>query len=162
MEAWESGDAVSEVWQRRHASMRDSFLHEEGAARSRYLARSLIAVVALLVLAWISYETFVAPSDQQNAWTPPAGLPAAETPHWLQTLCADRTPELCAAGDRARTASDCETQRAALRALQTVERKLAARGALTSRQHWVLVELYGQGNELCEFEPAAPAGDGTK
>jgi len=162
MDAWESGDAVSEVAQRRHSPMRDSLLHEQAPARSRYLARALIAVVALLTLAWIGYETFVAPSDQRLAWTPPAGLSAAETPHWLQTLCADRTPELCAAGDHARTASDCDTQRAALRALQAVERKLAARGALTSRQHWVLVELYGQGNELCEFEPAAPAGDRTK
>jgi hypothetical protein len=115
----------------------------------------------VLVLAWIGYEIYFAPKDQR-AWTPPSGLTRAETPPWLQTLCADGTPELCTAADRARTASDCESMRSALGALQAVERKLVARGALSSRQHWVLVELYGQGHELCEFQPAGARGSETK
>jgi hypothetical protein len=115
----------------------------------------------MLVLAWIGYEIYFAPKDQL-AWTPPSGLKRADTPQWLQTLCADGTRELCSAADRARTASDCESMRAALGSLQAVEHKLVARRALSSRQHWVLVELYGQGRELCEFEPARPRGQDTE
>jgi hypothetical protein len=142
--------------------VREPLLHDDGSARSRYLARALLASFAALALAWIGYETFLAPDHARLAWTPPAGLPPEETPHWLQALCADRTPELCAAADRARTAGDCETMRAALSSLQTVERKLSARGVVTSQQHWVLIELYGQGHELCEFEPARRAGQTPK
>ena len=133
---------------------RAPFLGEEGSRRSPLLVRSLIAIGVVLVLGLIGYEAFLAPKDDRLAWTPPAGLTAEETPPWLQTLCAARTRELCAAADRARTASDCESMRAALRALEALDRKLAARGGVSAQQHWVLVELYGQGHELCQFERA--------
>jgi hypothetical protein len=123
-----------------------------------YFVRASIAIGVALVLALLGYEAFVAPEDEGRAWTPPAGLSVAETPVWLQTLCIDRTRELCAAADRARTASDCDGMRAALHALEAVDRKLAARGEVSARQHWVLVELYGQGHELCQFERAGQTG----
>jgi hypothetical protein len=128
----------------------------EKARRPSFVLVS-IAIGVVLVLALIGYEAFVAPDDEL-AWTPPAGLAADETPPWLQTLCSNRTPELCAAADRARTASDCDAMRAALHRLDALDRKLAARGGMTARQHWVLVELYGQGHELCQFERAAGQG----
>jgi hypothetical protein len=127
--------------------------------RSRYLSRVLIAIAAVGLLAFLGYQKLAPPADDGGAWTPPSGLSAEETPHWLQTLCADRTPELCAAADRARSPSDCEAMREALRALESVERELSARGALSAKQRWVLIELYGQGHELCEFERTQPRRD---
>jgi hypothetical protein len=141
---------------------REPLLRDERSRSSRRVTRALIAVVAALAVAWIGYETFFAPKDDRLAWTPPAGLTREETPHWLQTLCADDSRELCAAAERARNASDCEAMRAALRSLEAVDRKLSARGATSSRQHWVLVELYGQGHELCEFQPARRPGQDAK
>jgi hypothetical protein len=162
VQAWHRGNPVNDNGQPWLRPVREPLLHDEDSLRSRYVARALIASVVALALAWIGYETFVAPNDERVAWTPPAGLPPDETPNWLQTLCADRTPELCTAADRARVASDCEAMRAALSSLQAVERKLSARGAVTSRQHWVLIELYGQGHELCEFEPIGGAAQNPK
>lgn len=127
-------------------------LIDDGA---RSLTRVLVATVLALVLGLIAYETFMAPpKDDRLVWTPPAGLSAADTPEWLQALCADRTRELCRAADRARTAADCDAMRAALRSLDAVDRTLSARGQVSAQQHWVLVELYGQGHELCQFERA--------
>jgi hypothetical protein len=133
-------------------------LGAEASHRPSYLVRTSIAIAVALVLALLGYEAFVAPADDGSAWKPPAGLSAGETPVWLQTLCIDRTRELCTAADRARTASDCDAMRAALSKLEAVDRKLAARGDVSARQHWVLVELYGQGHELCEFERAGQPG----
>ena len=134
----------------------DALSEDEGPPRSRYLVRVLSALLVALGLAVLGYETFVAPKDDAGAFTPPAGLTAEETPPWLQALCAKRTPELCAAADRARNPSDCASLNATLRALEAVERKLSARGAVTQRQHWVLTELYGQGHQLCQFVRGAP------
>lgn len=141
---------------------RAPLLQDDGGGRARYVTRVVIAAVAVLLLALIGYETFIAPDDEGLAWRPPAGLTAEQTPQWLQALCLERTPELCAAADRARTASDCEAMRAALRQLEAVDRKLSARGSVSAQQHWVLVELYGQGHELCQFESAARPGSAAE
>jgi hypothetical protein len=152
------GEAASEIRPVPAASFtaREPFLRDERSRRSRYLTRGLIAAALALVLSLVAYETYLAPSDASLVWTPPRGLPRDETPDWLRTLCLDRTPELCAAADKARTAADCEAMRAALGSLEAVDRKLSARGAVSAQQHWVLVELYGQGYDLCQFQRAKP------
>lgn len=137
---------------------REPLFQDQGSRRSSNLVRVLIAVVAAPLIAAAGYAALVAPQDDERAWTPPSGLSADQTPHWLQTLCADRTPELCAAAERARNTADCDAMRAALRSLEAVERKLSARGAVSSKQRWVLIDLYGQGHELCQFERAQPPG----
>lgn len=124
----------------------------ESSKRARLVPRALVSVLALLLIAAIGYAVLATPADEAAAWTPPPNLTRDETPHWLQTLCADRTPALCAAADRARAATECDAMRAALRALEGVERELVKRGTLSSQQRWVLIELYGQGHELCQFE----------
>jgi hypothetical protein len=124
--------------------------------RPPYVFRVLGALVLLLVLGAIGFELFAATDDDGVAWTPPAGLSAADTPPWLQILCADRTPELCALADRARNPSDCDALRATLRQLEGLERTLTARGTLSSKQRWVLIELYGQGHTLCQFVRGGP------
>jgi hypothetical protein len=134
----------------------DALLSDPSAGRSRTLMRGLSAVVAILVLALVGYETFVAPEEVDVAWAPPAGLSAEDTPPWLRTLCAERTPELCALADRARSPDDCAALRSTLGELEVLERKLSARGALSTRQRWVLTELYGQGHQLCQYTRRGP------
>lgn len=134
---------------------REPLWQSTGSRRSP-LARGLIGGGVLLLAGLIAYALLV-PGEDPNAWQPPAGLSAADTPAWLQTLCAKNTRELCALADRARNPSDCENLRQTLGALQALEHKLVARKGISQRQQWVLLELYGQGRELCEFEPAGAA-----
>ena len=126
-------------------------LYDEGTKRSRYVVRALTAAVVAFLLAVIGYEAFYAPEPDDGAWTPPKGVSAKDTPSWLQTLCSKRTPELCAAANRAQNPDGCPSLLAALHALEAVEHKLEAQGRVSQKQHWVLVELYGQGHELCQF-----------
>jgi len=131
---------------------------DPSARRSRILLRAVKGVLAALVVALLGYEVLAAPKDDVGAWTPPAGVTAAETPAWLQALCADRTRELCETANRARNPDDCPTLRATLHALEALERKLAARGAMSAKQRFVLTELYGQGHQLCQFERGTGPG----
>jgi len=123
--------------------------------RSRRVTTLVITITAIAALGVLGYQAFRTPARDASRWTPPAGLSAEQTPDWLRTLCADQTPELCAAAERARTATECEAMRAALQALQATQRKLSARDQLSSRQYFVLLELYAQGGELCQFKPIA-------
>src|SRR5262245_11692790 len=119
----------------------------ERPTRSALMLRRVFVAAVAAALGLMAYEWLAGKGDHQ-AWTPPAGLDRAATPDWLQVLCAARTRELCAAADHARRAEDCVPMRAALNRLFVLEKQLTARGVLTPRQHWVLVELYDQGHDL--------------
>lgn len=151
--------SVSDVLDASAPPLGPPLLYDEGTRRSRYVVRGLSAAVVAFLVGVIGYESFFAPKDDDQAWTPPPGLSAKDTPSWLQTLCSNRTPELCAAASRAQNPDDCPSLRAALHAVEAVERKLSARGVVSQKQHWVLVELYGQGHELCEFVHGPQPGD---
>ena len=120
--------------------------------RSALVTRVVLLGAVAAALGLMGYEWLAGKGADLQAWTPPAGLTRADTPDWLQVLCADRTPELCAAADTARRAEDCVPMRAALDRLFKLEKQLTTRGVLAPRQHWVLVELYDQGRDLCQFE----------
>ena len=64
-------------------------------------------------------------------------------------MCSDRTPDLCAAADRARTATECPAIRAAIKAMNGVQNQLAEQGRLSAGQRYILIELYGQAEQIC-------------
>ncbi len=116
---------------------------------SWYVIATLLVVSAAAIAVLVYSADDAPPTSDAGEWSPPAGLGREDTPEWLRTLCADRTPELCAAADRARTATECPGIRAAIKALNGVQNRIAEEGRLSAGQRYVLIDLYGQAEELC-------------
>lgn len=116
---------------------------------SGYVIATLLVVSAAGIFGLVYTARHSVASSDVGAWTPPAGLSREDTPDWLRTLCSDRTPDLCAAADRARTATECPAIRAAIKAMNGVQNQLAEQGRLSAGQRYILIELYGQAEQIC-------------